>query len=213
MTIPDYPEEENVTDESTAAAVTRWRKKPVVIEAVRWTGTNTAEITRWLTDAGAFDRLSLSTTTADLVIHTLEGDMRADVGDYVIRGVKGEFYPCKPGIFAETYEPVAEPPPDEPLLPEGEFGRIELPGYRQHTGWVTEETRFGAQVAVVRDWRGLVLAEVVIGPGSQFVHLPTPLRRPEAPEQAAIAVAVAVRPCGCDEYSECDECRDDERPF
>ena len=42
-----------------------------------------------------------------LLISTLEGQMRADVGDWVIRGVKGEFYPCKPDIFAATYEPVA----------------------------------------------------------------------------------------------------------
>jgi hypothetical protein len=41
-----------------------------------------------------------------LIIHTLEGDMRADIGDWIIRGVKGEFYPCKPDIFDATYEQV-----------------------------------------------------------------------------------------------------------
>lgn len=66
----------------------------------------------------------------------------------------------------------------EPPLPEGQFGRIELPGYRQHTGFVTEESRFGVQVATVRDWDGQVIAEVMPGPGSQFVHLPAPLKRP-----------------------------------
>lgn len=39
-------------------------------------------------------------------IYTLEGEMRADMGDWIIKGVEGEFYPCKPGIFAKTYEPV-----------------------------------------------------------------------------------------------------------
>ena len=46
--------------------------------------------------------------TGNLVIRTLEGDMRVSVGDYVIRGVDGEFYPCKPDIFAKTYKAVME---------------------------------------------------------------------------------------------------------
>jgi hypothetical protein len=73
-------------------------------------------------------------------------------------------------------------------LPEGIFGRVELPGRREHTGWVTEETRFGAQVAVIRDWDGNVKAEVFGGPGCQFVHLPTPLRRPEPARALGVAV-------------------------
>jgi transcriptional regulator with XRE-family HTH domain len=73
-----------------------------------------------------------------------------------------------------------------PELPEGVYGRVELPGYRNHTGWVTEETRFGVQMAVVRDWDGAVVAEVAPGPLCQFVHLPTPLKRPEPQERAAI---------------------------
>lgn len=77
-------------------------------------------------------------------------------------------------------------PPDaaEPSMPPGRYARIEIPGFRQNTGWVTEETRFGVQCAVVRDWSGVVEAEVVIGPGSRVVYLPTPLKRPEP--QAAI---------------------------
>lgn len=43
-----------------------------------------------------------------LVIHTLEGDMETSIGDYIIKGVNGEFYPCKPDIFAKTYEEVTE---------------------------------------------------------------------------------------------------------
>jgi hypothetical protein len=77
---------------------------------------------------------------------------------------------------------VAPPDPEpavEPALPEGEFGRIEMPGFRQHTGWVTEATRFGAPVAIVRNWDGQVEAEVGFGAGCRFVHLPTPLKRPE----------------------------------
>ena len=91
----------------------RYRKKPVEIEAVRWTGNNFEEIrqfagqhtnivihdTAWNAGAGA--------AVAVLSIHTLEGDMKAEYGDYIIKGVTGEFYPCKPDIFAKTYE-VAE---------------------------------------------------------------------------------------------------------
>lgn len=73
-------------------------------------------------------------------------------------------------------------------LPEGIYGRIELPGYRTHTGWVTEEARFGAQMAVIRGWDGLVKAEVFIGPGCRFVHLPAPLKRPEPPRALGVAV-------------------------
>lgn len=47
-------------------------------------------------------------TDKPVIIHTLEGDMRADVGDYIITGIKGEKYPCKPDIFKETYEEVIE---------------------------------------------------------------------------------------------------------
>jgi hypothetical protein len=67
----------------------------------------------------------------------------------------------------------------EPSLPPGRYARVEIPGFRQNTGWVTEEARYGAQCAVVRDWNGAVEAEVVIGPGSRVVYLPVPLKRPE----------------------------------
>lgn len=75
--------------------------------------------------------------------------------------------------FAEMTAPEPEP------LPDGIFGRIELPGYRNHTGWITDELRFGQQVAVVRDWDRCEVAMVVLGPGCQIVALPTPLKRPD----------------------------------
>jgi len=80
----------------------RFRKKPVEIEARRFT---TSE------DIGALARWcdgDLRTFTVDdpyIVIHTLEGDHKATLGDWIIEGVAGEFYPCKPDIFAATYEP------------------------------------------------------------------------------------------------------------
>lgn len=86
----------------------QFRKKPVVIEARKSLSyLDFGDIQQWITDNGgeAFaDQKDCG--PAFLVIRTLEGDMRADVGDYVIKGVKGEFYPCKPHIFEASYDAV-----------------------------------------------------------------------------------------------------------
>ena len=86
----------------------KYRKKPVVIEAVQWTGDNFEEIQKMLINADE-NRVIMPHPNEDedsLLIVTLEGEMRADKGDYIIKGVKGEFYPCKPDIFEATYERV-----------------------------------------------------------------------------------------------------------
>lgn len=84
----------------------RYRKKPVEIEA-------------WFLDVNDYDDEMLAASWCDgetvgegfephiIAITTLEGTMYADHGDWIIKGVKGEFYPCKPDIFAATYEPVS----------------------------------------------------------------------------------------------------------
>lgn len=80
----------------------RFRKRPVEIQAVLWTGYNMDEV--W-----AMDEAKTQPFTIDgeaVMIHTLEGVMRCEKGDWIIRGVKGEFYPCKPDIFEATYERV-----------------------------------------------------------------------------------------------------------
>ena len=114
----------------------RYRKKPVVVEAIHWradlTNAEAHALTRiitdewdypWLVDGSGPDddmpaRLRyrhnpdvrptrgiwIDPADGALMIRTLEGDMRADLGDWIIRGVKGEVYPCKPDIFAATYE-------------------------------------------------------------------------------------------------------------
>lgn len=84
----------------------KFRKKPVVIEARRFSG-DVNSLAQW---CGGQPRLEKNLFGTRLVIDipTLEGTMQAEVGDWIIKGVKGEFYPCKPGIFAETYEPVEE---------------------------------------------------------------------------------------------------------
>jgi hypothetical protein len=84
--------------------VSRYRKKPVVIEAVQFTGDNALAIVKWM---GA-RYVSTGVDGDRLIIPTLEGDMTASLGDWVIKGVQGEFYPCKPSIFEATYEPVED---------------------------------------------------------------------------------------------------------
>lgn len=81
----------------------KYRKKPVIIEAMQWTGKNFDRIVMFCNKIK-----SACTYTEELVIETLEGNMTASKGDYIIRGVKGEFYPCKPDIFEATYEEVNE---------------------------------------------------------------------------------------------------------
>lgn len=86
--------------------VKKFRKLPVEVEAMQVLDDlgNHAAIHRWINENGGTARMPAFDPW--LIIETLEGDMRADLGDWVIRGVAGEFYPCKPDIFATTYEPV-----------------------------------------------------------------------------------------------------------
>ena len=79
-----------------------FRKKPVVVEAMRFTGSNYREVGEFVGAAAEVDR---DNEREALRIKTLEGKMVCSPGDWIIRGVKGEFYPCKPDIFAATYEP------------------------------------------------------------------------------------------------------------
>lgn len=107
-------------------APSKFRKKPVTIEAMRLEGTagETHAVYVWIEEntAGSYDTnardengerlpapdsgVSIDAETGNLVIATLEGEMQANYGDWIIRGVAGEFYPCKPEIFAATYEEV-----------------------------------------------------------------------------------------------------------
>lgn len=86
----------------------RYRKKPVVIEAVQFDGTKESanQLLGWIGSNGADAKRAHRTKPGHgLIIGTLEGDMSVSCGDFVIKGVQGEFYPCKPDIFAATYEP------------------------------------------------------------------------------------------------------------
>jgi len=88
----------------------KFRKKPVVIEAEQYIGTNGWKIRKWSRGA-VFESPVLEPTPDNptgeyLQIATLEGIMTAIVGSWIIKGVNGEFYPCKSDIFEKTYEPV-----------------------------------------------------------------------------------------------------------
>lgn len=92
----------------------KYVKKPVVIEAIKWEGQQELEaLPVWMQDAIKnqtmwFGINSRNDTTPVMLIETLEGIHKAQVGDYIIQGVKGELYPCKPDIFDATYEEVLD---------------------------------------------------------------------------------------------------------
>lgn len=91
--------------------VKKYKKKPVVIEAIQWDGSNVWDVLEFIgkhesikdmSDGDIYEMI----THEGLKIFTLEGTMKADAKDFIIKGVKGEFYPCKPDIFEKTYEKV-----------------------------------------------------------------------------------------------------------
>ncbi|MEE8208960.1 MAG: hypothetical protein V3T88_08435 [Nitrosomonadaceae bacterium] len=89
--------------------MSKYTKLPVEIEAIQFNGSSThaMEIKQWIdSNIKPYEGESFHTADiANLTIPTLEGDMTASPGDYIIKGVKGEFYPCKPDIFEMTYKP------------------------------------------------------------------------------------------------------------
>ena len=90
-------------------------KKQVVIEAIQYNGINITEVESFV--GAKLPIVCLSVEDTQLVIPTLEGDMKASKGDYIIKGIKGEFYPCKPDIFKQSYNMIKE---NNGILSEGE---------------------------------------------------------------------------------------------
>ena len=81
--------------------IKKYRKKPVVVEVVQWTGDNIDEVLE-------FGQGKIKYINGKPTIETLEGTLTASKNDYIIKGIKGEYYPCKPDVFANTYEEVDE---------------------------------------------------------------------------------------------------------
>ena len=91
----------------------KFRKKPVVIEAVKWTGENLREVIKFtglhpFANKWTWEEYAEVVRKDGLKIFTTEGPLMATIGDWIIKGVKGEFYPCKPDIFEATYDPAED---------------------------------------------------------------------------------------------------------
>ncbi len=82
----------------------KFRKKPVVIEAMQFDGSNAEVLVEAFQFSASLMRSVEGSSDPLLTVATLEGNMVVSIGDWVIRGVKGELYPCKPDIFEATYE-------------------------------------------------------------------------------------------------------------
>lgn len=91
--------------------IKKYQKKPVVVEAVKFTDTNKDQIFNWITCNKSAEYIDGEPV---LNIQTLEGVMIARLSDYIIKGVQGEFYACKPDIFEQTYQEFEELLVDEP---------------------------------------------------------------------------------------------------
>ena len=83
----------------------KYRKKPIVIEAVQWTGDNADEILDWGSGHVAQENIPV---LGRMMIATREGSIFANIGDYLIKGIAGEFYPCGKDIFEQTYDLVGD---------------------------------------------------------------------------------------------------------
>ena len=93
--------------------VKKYRKKPVVIEAIQWTGNNLKEVIDFTglhesAEKWTWEEYQSVVENCGLKIFTLEGRMDAEINDYIIKEVQGEYYPCKPDIFKQTYEEVKD---------------------------------------------------------------------------------------------------------
>lgn len=85
----------------------RFRKKPVEIEAMRWDGSSYEDVIKWANNASDGNGTTIRfDSVLGLSVRTLEGEMFVITGDWIICGIKGEFYPCKPDIFEMTYEKI-----------------------------------------------------------------------------------------------------------
>jgi hypothetical protein len=114
-------------------------KKPVTIECMKWDGENIEEIKAFVGSAYIGGENDID---KKLVISTLEGDMLASVGDYIIKGVKGEFYPCKPDIFEKTYD-----------IEEKCEAIMEAPGTSHGFDWAIQMLKDGKKVQR-KGWNG-----------------------------------------------------------
>lgn len=86
----------------------KYRKKPVVIEAMQLKNDNVSEVIKWIDARSVVSGGYNHNDMPFVCIKTLEGTMSAELGDFIIKGIKNEFYPCKADIFEASYEAVGE---------------------------------------------------------------------------------------------------------
>ncbi len=139
---------------SAPREVQQYTKKPVTISAVQLTRDNVLEVFAW---CGAKE---WDDNPAELKIKTLEGVMTASEGDFIIRGVKGEFYPCKPDIFAATYEDAAPPAAPDAAPPVDTLATTA-------PVWVTPDEMAALQELSKHGWR--LLNDVTLTAFNSFV--------------------------------------------
>lgn len=102
--------------------INKYRKKPIIVEAVIWTGNNIDEVKELAKSAVE----NIIFVDNNLYIETLEGNIKVSIGDYIIKSIKEEFYPCKPDIFKETYETVSMVSDnDKTTVPMSEYRKLE----------------------------------------------------------------------------------------
>lgn len=141
----------------------KYRKKPVVIEAVQWTDTNLEEIKAFVGKDLEYNILDTAWEVGKgaphvfMKIHTLEGDMDASVGDYIIKGVNGEFYPCKPDIFEKTYEVAKITTPKISIESDGNIVILKIDEKRVEGRSVDFHAKIGEKRAVDIKWSGIIL--------------------------------------------------------
>lgn len=141
----------------------KYRKKPMVVEAVQWTGLNLEEIKEFV--GGALTYLINDTAWKAgkgrphvyMKIRTLEGEMKVSEKDFIVKGVNGEFYPCKPDIFQKTYAPEDERQTayDPDKVVEQLEKKIQTHArcieYEKKNGTITEEFQQRKAVEVLKD--------------------------------------------------------------
>lgn len=197
----------------------QYRKKPVVIQAIRWTGSNLREVVaftgkhpRWGEWFATWEEYETRVRADGHIfkILTLEGTMHASPGDWIIRGVRGEHYPCKPDIFAATYEPSDLAPSARrvpsvreslekagiPFVDSGEVERLSRPGYPDDLAPPPVAPSSRALESSARERRlasALVSMCQKFGPQTEeelaaFVQAKRVLASPEAPAKAWVEV-------------------------
>lgn len=125
----------------------KYIKKSVEIEAIQWNGNNLEEIMKFLDSEFKYERNNIYHTRKftydgeDLFIVTLEGVMKATIGDYIIKGIKGEYYPCKHDIFELTYEKV--------------YTLEEVKKMWEEDGWKVSEDGYFNTITFITDEKGV----------------------------------------------------------